>query len=265
MSTRADQTARTEVRAVGLNAPGPTSADGIISSRGATNFSAPAARLISGAPWRAATASRAYTTTTGTPPASTPTTDSSATACRQESSVSRDRRHRTRRGVIEEPAESSRVLPAWRGTGTHSYSDGWAARGGPATCRSATAGFSGDRGKRRLLEEASRRTCCPTGLAAIRTTSCTRWRPLARRPSWFRSYAENDDPMALTYLPAASDGAGAAVHDRRANFAGPASLLSLGAELSRPPPKLRDWFLEQVRGNTVLREEQRRLTTSPSS
>jgi len=38
------ETARSEVRAVGLDTPGPTSADGVISSRGATNFSAPAWR-----------------------------------------------------------------------------------------------------------------------------------------------------------------------------------------------------------------------------
>ena len=35
-------TARTSVRAVGLDTPGPASADGIISSKGATNFSQPA-------------------------------------------------------------------------------------------------------------------------------------------------------------------------------------------------------------------------------
>ena len=35
-------TARTSVRAVGLDTPGPASADGVISSKGATNFSQPA-------------------------------------------------------------------------------------------------------------------------------------------------------------------------------------------------------------------------------
>src|SRR5690348_6212825 len=37
-------TPRSAVRAVGLDTPGPASADGVISSRGATNFSAPAWR-----------------------------------------------------------------------------------------------------------------------------------------------------------------------------------------------------------------------------
>jgi glucokinase len=35
-------TARMSVRAVGLNTPGPPSVDGIISSKGATNFAQPA-------------------------------------------------------------------------------------------------------------------------------------------------------------------------------------------------------------------------------
>ena len=37
-------TDRRAVRAVGLDTPGPTSADGVISSKGSTNFSAPAWR-----------------------------------------------------------------------------------------------------------------------------------------------------------------------------------------------------------------------------
>jgi glucokinase len=37
-------TARTSVRAVGLDTPGPASADGVISSKGATNFAQPAWR-----------------------------------------------------------------------------------------------------------------------------------------------------------------------------------------------------------------------------
>src|SRR5437867_698823 len=37
-------TSRSAVRAVGLDTPGPASADGVISARGATNFSGPAWR-----------------------------------------------------------------------------------------------------------------------------------------------------------------------------------------------------------------------------
>jgi predicted NBD/HSP70 family sugar kinase len=45
-----------------------------------------------------------------------------------------------------------------------------------------------------------------------------------------------------------------------ANFTDPAAYF-LGGGVVETTPKLREWFLERVQANTVLREEQLRLTT----
>ena len=74
-----------------------------------------------------------------------------------------------------------------------------------------------------------------------------------------RSYAENDDPMALHIFEQQAMALGR-LFTIAANFTDPAAYF-LGGGVVETTPKLRDWFLEQVQANTVLREEQRRLTT----
>jgi N-acetylglucosamine kinase-like BadF-type ATPase len=74
-----------------------------------------------------------------------------------------------------------------------------------------------------------------------------------------RSYAEKDDPMALRIFEQQAMALGR-LFTIAANFTDPAAYF-LGGGVVETTPKLRDWFLERVRANTVLREEQRRLTT----
>ena len=67
---------REKVRAVGLDTPGPASADGVLVTGGATNFGHPGLVQVQhqGWPWKSGSAFPSCTTTTATPPPSTPTT-----------------------------------------------------------------------------------------------------------------------------------------------------------------------------------------------
>ena len=79
---------RAAVAAVGLDTPGPASADGILSSRGATNFGHPGWAASTSAPrWRSGWACPSCTPTTPTRPRCTPTTRGSGDDAPQHSSV----------------------------------------------------------------------------------------------------------------------------------------------------------------------------------
>jgi len=74
-----------------------------------------------------------------------------------------------------------------------------------------------------------------------------------------RSYAEKNDPMALDILSQQAIALGR-LFTIIANFTDPTAYF-LGGGAVETTPQLQDWFLGVVRANTVLREEQRRLTT----
>jgi glucokinase len=74
-----------------------------------------------------------------------------------------------------------------------------------------------------------------------------------------RSYSKDKDPMALRIFEQQAMALGR-LFTIAANFTDPAAYF-LGGGVVETTPELREWFLDRVRENTVLRDEQRQLTT----
>ena len=154
---------RERVRAVGLDTPGPASADGVISSKGATNFASP-----SGSGSTSAARSRqrldypSSTTTTATPPRCTPTLRGTARRRRVPLVGVGDRRHRAGwRGGRGRASDQGRRRHGRR-AGPHPDPDGRPAGRRASRCRAATAG-SGRRRERRVADRHRATTCCRSG------------------------------------------------------------------------------------------------------
>ena len=251
-------TARSAVRAVGLDTPGPTSADGVVSSKGATNFSAPAWR---GFDFRAGLEQRL-----GLPVVYN--NDGNAAAlyahhvffgarAGQESSVSAIVGTGLGGGIIV----AGRVVtgvPAWPASWATCTCRCTACSRTTNRCPSATAG-SAATPRASPHSRASRTICCPTGSPATPTTSCTGWDRSGRRPNSCGPTPSESDPMALRILGQQAMALGR-LFTIAANFTDPSAYF-LGGGVVETTTELRDWFLDEVRANMVLREEQDRLTT----
>jgi len=252
------ETARSEVRAVGLDTPGPTSADGVISSRGATNFSAPAWR---GFDFRSALEERLQLPVVYN-------NDGNAAAlyahhrffgarAAEESSVSAIVGTGLGGGVIE----AGRVIKGVAGMAgelghIHIPMDGLLED--DQLLPDCNCGFSGD-GESVASLKGIEKNLLPYWLGRYPDHELHQMASIGQAAKLVRSYAEKDDPMALRIFEQQAMALGR-LFTIAANFTDPAAYF-LGGGVVETTPKLRDWFLEQVRANTVLREEQRRLTT----
>ena len=252
------ETARSEVRAVGLDTPGPTSADGVISSRGATNFSAPAWR---GFDFRSALEERLQLPVVYN-------NDGNAAAlyahhrffgdrAAEESSVSAIVGTGLGGGVIE----AGRVIKGVAGMAgelghIHIPMNGLLEADQPLP--DCNCGFSGD-GESVASLKGIEKNLLPYWLGRYPDHELHQMASIGQAAKLVRSYAENDDPMALHIFEQQAMALGR-LFTIAANFTDPAAYF-LGGGVVETTPKLRDWFLEQVQANTVLREEQRRLTT----
>ena len=153
---------RAAVRAVGLDTPGPASADGVISTRGAVNFADPA--------WRGFDVRGALEARLGLP-----------VIYNNDANAASLYAHHMHFGA-EAPRRSSVALIVGTGLGGGVVEGGWCgARPGCAASsgtsrsrwtgcwhrgsrrRCATAGWPGTGRASRRWRPASRRTCCPTG------------------------------------------------------------------------------------------------------
>jgi glucokinase len=251
-------TDRRAVRAVGLDTPGPTSADGVISSKGSTNFSAPA--------WRGFDVRSGLEDRLQLPVVYN--NDGNAAALYA---------HYKFFGQLAARQSSVSVIV---GTGLG---------GGVIVAGQVVRGVSGMAGElghvhipmAGLLEEDQPLPGCNCGfmgdaesvasLKGIEKNLLPYW--LRRYPDHdlndmaspaqaarlVRSHAEKNDPMALDILNQQAIALGR-LFTIIANFTDPAAYF-LGGGAVETTPQLQDWFLNAVRANTVLRDEQRRLTT----
>jgi predicted NBD/HSP70 family sugar kinase len=248
---------RSAVRAVGLDTPGPASAEGVISSRGATNFSDPA--------WYSFDIRAALQARTGLPVVYS--NDANAAALYA---------HHVHFGPVSGRRSS---VSAIVGTGL----GGGIVEAG--TIVSGAAGMAGELGHvhipmQGLLEDGQPIPLCNCGfsgdvesiasLSGIAQNLLPYW--LTRYPDHelaqhdirtaaklVRGYGERGDALALHIFEQQAMAIGR-LFTVAANFTDPNTYF-LGGGVVEAEPQFRDWFLGRVRAHTQLREEQAKLAT----
>ena len=241
------------VRAVGLDTPGPVTADGVISSRGATNFA--------NDEWRGYDVRRALELRLGIPVVFN--NDANAAALYA---------HHEHFGPELSWQRSSVSVIVGTGLGGGVVESGEVIRG--------AAGMAGELGHiwlpmEGLLAPGQPMPACNCGLpgdadsiaslTAIEKILLPYWltqfpgHELADQPAsvaakLVRGYGERGDPLALRIFEQQAMAIGRLL-TIAANFTDPHVYL-LGGGVVEAKPDFRDWFLARVRVHTVLREEQ---------
>jgi glucokinase len=244
----------TAVRAVGLDTPGPASADGVISSKGATNFGH--------AGWRGYDIRGALAERLGLPVIYNNDGNSAALYA-----------HNARFGP-ESKRRSSVAAIVGTGLGGGIIHAGQVIRG--------AAGMAGELGHvpiplDGLLGDGQAMPACNCGLSGdaesvasltgIQNNLLPYWlsrypghelgaMPLTAAAKLVRKYAENGDEMALAMFRQQAMAIGR-LFTIAANFLDPDEYF-LGGGVVEAAPHFRDWFFAEVRAHTVLREEQAR-------
>jgi glucokinase len=245
------------VRAVGLDTPGPASADGVISSKGSTNFSEP--------PWRGFDFRGALAARLGLPVIYN--NDGNAAAlyahfvrfgpeATRHSSVSAIVGTGLGGGVIE----SGHVVKGAAGMAgelghVHIPMHGLLAPDQPLP--QCNCGFSGD------AESVASLTGIEKNLLPYWLTRYPdhdlHQEPLAKGAKLLRIYAEKGDPLALHVFEQQAMAIGR-LFTIAANFTDPHAYF-LGGGVVEAAPHFRDWFLDKVREHTALRTEQVRVAS----
>jgi len=242
----------TSVRAIGLDTPGPASADGIISSKGATNFG--------DAGWRGFDIRGALAERLGLPVIYN--NDGNAAALYA---------HHVRFGA-ESPRHSSVSAIVGTGLGGGLVEAGRVIKG--------AAGMAGELGHvpiplDGLLAPGQPMPSCNCGLrgdaesvaslTGIQNNLLPYWLtryaghelaglPAGQAAKLVRRYGEQGDALALAIFRQQAMALGR-LFTIAANFFDPGAYF-LGGGVVEAAPQFRDWFLAEVRANTVLREEQ---------
>jgi glucokinase len=240
------------VRAVGLDTPGPASADGVISSKGATNFGHPG--------WRGFDIRSALEQRLGLPVIYN--NDGNAAALYA---------HHARFGEQSARHGSVSVIVG-TGLGGGIVEAGQVIKG--------AAGMAGELGHvpiplEGLLDEGQPTSVCNCGqlgdaesvasLTGIQNNLLPYWltryqghelgsMPAGKAAKLVRRYAEDGDAMALAIFRQQAIALGRLL-TIAANFLDP-DVYFLGGGVVEAAPHFRDWFIAEVRANTVLREEQ---------
>jgi predicted NBD/HSP70 family sugar kinase len=244
------------VKAVGLDTPGPASGEGVISSKGATNFGH--------AGWRGFDIRTALTERLGIPVIYN--NDGNAAALYA---------HHVRYGA--QSAERSSVA-AIVGTGL----GGGIVEGGKVI--KGAAGMAGELGHvpiplQGLLDDGQPLPLCNCGtvgdaesvasLTGIENNLLPHWLgqryhghelaglPPGRAAKLVRKYAEDGDAMALAIFKQQATALGR-LFTIAANFLDPDAYF-LGGGVVEAAPHFRDWFVTEVRAHTALREEQAKV------
>jgi glucokinase len=247
----------TLVRAVGLDTPGPASATGVISSKGATNFS-----QVS---WHGFDIRSALEARIGLPVIYN--NDANAAAL-----------YAHHRHFGADALDRSSVA-AIVGTGL----GGGVVESGKVV--SGAAGMAGELGHVQIplhgvLEDGQPVPLCNCGfegdvesiasLTGIKNNLLPYWltrfpdHPLASEPigkaaKLLRSYGEKDDPLALAVFGQQAKAIGK-LFTMAANFTDPAAYF-LGGGVVEADPRFGQWFLDTVREHTSLRQEQTAAAT----
>jgi glucokinase len=248
---------RARVRAVGLDTPGPASADGVISSKGATNFPQPA--------WWGFDVRTALEDRLGLPVVYNNDGNAAALYAHHAHFGSDASRHSSISAIV--------------GTGL----GGGVIEGGQVV--RGAAGMAGELGHvhipmQGLLETDQPMPLCNCGfggdaesiasLTGIAANLLPYWLtrfgghelssvPILEAAKLVRARGEDGDPMALKIFEQQAMALGR-LFTVAANFTDPSAYF-VGGGVVETGPKFREWFLDKVRENTVLREEQQRVAS----
>jgi glucokinase len=251
-------TARTAVRAVGLDTPGPTSADGVVSSKGATNFSAPAWR---GFDFRSALQARLQLPVVynndGNAAALYAHHEFFGARANDESSVSAIVGTGLGGGVIV-AGQVVRGVAGMAGELGHVHLQMRGLLEDDQPLPECNCGFAGDAESIASLTGIEK-NLLPYWLSRYPDHELHKMGSIRQAAKLVRSYAEKKDPMALRIFEQQAMALGR-LYTIAANFTDPSAYF-LGGGIVETTSELRDWFLTKVRENTVLRAEQERLTT----
>jgi predicted NBD/HSP70 family sugar kinase len=248
-------TPRTSVRAVGLDSPGPASADGVISSKGATNFSEPA--------WHGFDFRGALEARLGLPVVYN--NDGNAAAlyahhvqfgseAAQHSSISAIVGTGLGGGVIE-GGRAVRGAAGMAGELGHVYipMQGLLGEGQPLPV--CNCGFAGDAESVASLTGIEK-NLLPYWLTRFEDHELGSVEP-RKAAKLVRTYGEAGDPLALKIFEQQAIALGR-LFTIAANYSDPSAYF-LGGGVVETVPRFREWFLAKVREHTALREEQARV------
>jgi predicted NBD/HSP70 family sugar kinase len=251
-------TARTLVRAVGLDTPGPASADGVISSKGSTNFSQAA--------WHGFDIRGALEKRLGLPVIYT--NDANAAAlyahyahfgaeATARSSVSAIVGTGLGGGVIEH----GQVITGAAGMAgelghVHIPLHGLLEPDQPVPV--CNCGFEGDAESVASLTGIAR-NLLPYWLTRFPDHELTRVEPIGKAAKLLRGYGEHGDPLARAVFRQQAIALGR-LFTIAANFIDPTGYF-VGGGVVEAAPEFRDWFLTTVREHTFLRDEQARAAS----
>ena len=246
------------VRGVGLDTPGPASADGVISSKGATNFAQPA--------WRGFDVRGALEARLGLPVVYNNDANAAALYAHSvrfgakaagHSSVSVIVGTGLGGGVIE----GGRIVKGAAGMAgelghVQIPMHGLLAEGQPLPV--CNCGFVGDAESVASLT-GIQRNLLPYWLTRFENHELSRVADTREAAKLVRAYGEKGDPLARRIFEQQAMAIGR-LFTIAANYSDPDTYF-LGGGVVETTPKFRQWFLAKVREHTALREEQARVAT----
>jgi len=250
--------ARESVRAVGLDTPGPASADGVISSKGSTNFSEPAWR---GFDFRGALQSRLQL------PVVYNNDANAAALYAHHVRFGPEAFHRSSVAAIVGTGLGGGVIEAGhvvRGAAgmagelghVHIPMQGLLAEGQPLP--HCNCGFVGDVESVASLTGIEK-NLLPYWLTRFDGHELGKVESPGQAAKLVRAYGEKGDPLALRIFEQQAIALGR-LFTIAANFTDPHTYF-LGGGVVETAPHFRDWFLAGVQENTALRAEQARVAT----
>jgi predicted NBD/HSP70 family sugar kinase len=247
----------TAVIAVGLDTPGPASAEGVLSSTGATNFSAPA--------WHRFDFRTALEHRLGLPVSYLNDANAAALYAHHSHFGAGAGRHSSVSAIVGTGlgggvVEHGQVIRGAAGMAgelghVHIPMPGLLAEGQPVP--ECNCGFAGD------AESVASLTAIEKNLLPYWLTRFEGHQlggiPLHEAAKLVRGYGERGDPMALKIFEQQAMALGR-LFTIAANFTDPHAYF-VGGGVVEAEPHFRDWFLALVRSHTTLREEQSKAAT----
>ena len=245
------------VRGVGLDTPGPASADGVISSKGATNFAQPA--------WHGFDVRGALEARLGLPVVYNNDANAAALYAHHVHFGPDAGRHASISAVVGTGLgggviEAGRVVRGAAGMAgelghVHIPMRGLLDEGQPLpTCN---CGFVGDAESVASLTGIEQ-NLLPYWLTRFQDHELGRVQPVAKAAKQVRGYGERGDPLALRIFEQQAMALGR-LFTIAANFIDPSTYF-LGGGVVEAAPQFRDWFQAKVRDHTALREDQASVT-----
>lgn len=241
------------VRAVGLDTPGPASADGVISSKGSTNFAHPG--------WRSFDFRGAVEARLGVPVVYN--NDGNAAAlyahyqlfgpvAPQRSSISAIVGTGLGGGVIVQ-GRVVKGAAGFAGELGHVHIPMYGLLGDGQPLPHCNCGFDGDAESVASLTGIEK-NLLPYWLTQFPDHELTRVESVAKAAKLVRAYGEQGDPLALKIFEQQAMAIGR-LFTIAANFSDPDAYF-VGGGVVEAAPSFREWFLKLVRTHTSLREEQ---------